>query len=88
MSLSNFNAVNTSCINIGMPDLLLDVLAMKRSFSAGVWRLALAGGIAGCCYWTTVFPIDVTKANIQVHAREEPRDCFNQLECHINFIHG
>ena len=33
---------------------------------AGVWRLALAGGVAGCCFWTAIFPTDVVKSRIQV----------------------
>lgn len=33
---------------------------------AGVWRLALAGGLAGCCYWGAMFPTDVVKSRIQV----------------------
>ena len=32
----------------------------------GVWRLALAGGIAGCCFWTAMFPADVVKSRVQV----------------------
>ena len=32
----------------------------------GLWRLALAGGIAGCCFWTAMFPTDVVKSRIQV----------------------
>lgn len=31
-----------------------------------VWRLALAGGLAGCCYWGAMFPTDVVKSRIQV----------------------
>ena len=31
-----------------------------------VWRLALAGGLAGCCFWTAIFPADVVKSRVQV----------------------
>lgn len=32
-----------------------------------VWRLALAGGLAGSFFWTATFPIDVVKSRIQVY---------------------
>ena len=32
----------------------------------GVWRMALAGGIAGCCFWTAMFPADVVRSRIYV----------------------
>lgn len=35
-------------------------------FIAGVWRTSIAGGIAGCCFWTAIFPTDVIRTRIQV----------------------
>ena len=31
-----------------------------------VWRLTVAGGLAGCCFWTSIFPTDVVKSRVQV----------------------
>lgn len=28
--------------------------------------MALAGGMAGCCFWTAMFPTDVVKSRVQV----------------------
>lgn len=33
-----------------------------------VWRLTVAGGLAGCCFWTAIFPTDVVKSRVQVCA--------------------
>src|ERR1700761_8671424 len=31
----------------------------------GAWKVLLAGGIAGCISWATIFPLDVIKTRIQ-----------------------
>ena len=31
-----------------------------------MWKIALAGGIAGCGFWGIMYPCDVVKARIQV----------------------
>ena len=32
----------------------------------GPFSLAFAGGVAGCCLWTSIFPADVVKSRVQV----------------------
>lgn len=32
----------------------------------------LSGGIAGCCFWGSMYPIDVIKARIQVNGVDVP----------------
>ena len=46
----------------------------------GPWRLALAGGIAGCCFWTAMFPTDVVKSRIQV------RQCWSACAQHVQYM--
>lgn len=38
----------------------------RSSSELSAWRLALAGGIAGCCFWTSIYPTDLVKSRIQV----------------------
>ena len=33
-----------------------------------MWKIALAGGIAGCGFWGIMYPCDVVKARIQVQS--------------------
>ena len=35
-------------------------------FFTAVWKVMLSGGIAGCCFWSSMYPFDVIKARIQV----------------------
>ena len=56
---------------------LLDDSAGVCLQCTGLWRLALAGGIAGCCFWTAMFPTDVVKSRIQV------RQCWVTCAQHV-----
>jgi hypothetical protein len=31
-----------------------------------IWKMALAGSVSGICYWTSIFPIDTIKSNVQI----------------------
>ena len=49
--------------------------------SEGPVSLAFAGGIAGVCLWTAIFPADVVKSRVQVSIMS----VISKLKFHNNF---
>ncbi len=48
----------------------------------------LAGGMAGCCYWLSCYPIDVIKNTIQAGSTTYPNETFTECAKRIYNTHG
>ena len=56
----------------------LKLIAHVHTHTIDFLRLALAGGMAGAGFWTTVYPVDVVKSRIQV---TNPMTGLHHMQC-------
>ena len=52
--------------------LCLQMQGLQEGEKLGVGSLALAGGLAGVCYWLPVYPADIVKSKIQIDDFKNP----------------
>ena len=62
----------------GPGDEAMKFIAHVHTHTIDFLRLALAGGMAGAGFWTTVYPVDVVKSRIQV---TNPMTGLHHMQC-------